>query len=266
MGINDITDNWDKNDIEIVKRLIPSQYYCLGKSDNFKFTTRYPFTCEQIVISYSELYNLFVIWNAIIHRDYFTGKSHTLDVGKHRHFIRHIPNDNNNSIRRLTKRLTGEGKNTITEAFFVVGKDALYDFCDNYLDYFLNTDNMLLENNSKNETIIREYEETRRKKRDLHFREKILKKYHSTCIICGCKEPNILEAAHIISVVNGGSDDMSNGYCLCANHHRLFDSCKLTINQGTHTFSCRNTSETDSLWHKEAEKRKFKLILPEEEQ
>lgn len=61
------------------------------------------------------------------------------------------------------------------------------------------------------------------------FRKDILKAYHSTCAICGIKEPKILRAAHIVPVAKGGSDEIQNGLCLCTNHEIAFDKGLLNI-------------------------------------
>ena len=61
------------------------------------------------------------------------------------------------------------------------------------------------------------------------FRKEILKAYNGTCAVCGIKESKILRAAHIIPVAEGGSDEMQNGLCLCANHEIAFDKGLLKI-------------------------------------
>lgn len=83
-------------------------------------------------------------------------------------------------------------------------------------------------------------------------------------IVCGCKEVNMLQAAHIISVALKGSDDISNGYCLCANHHLLFDAGKLNIDieNGIYNY----TDDISDPWKKEGEKRNFKLFLPNDKE
>jgi putative restriction endonuclease len=49
-------------------------------------------------------------------------------------------------------------------------------------------------------------------------------RYGNCCIACEMRQDRILQAAHIIPVDEGGSDDPRNGLVLCANHHRAFDS------------------------------------------
>ena len=56
------------------------------------------------------------------------------------------------------------------------------------------------------------------------FRNAILKAYTSRCFLTKENIPEILEAAHIIPVENGGSDEIANGICLRRDIHGLFDS------------------------------------------
>ncbi|MDC7674694.1 HNH endonuclease [Asticcacaulis machinosus] len=61
------------------------------------------------------------------------------------------------------------------------------------------------------------------------FRSRVLNAYERTCFITGEKIPEILEAAHIVPVKNGGSDDENNGICLRIDIHRLFDSGNIRL-------------------------------------
>lgn len=87
-----------------------------------------------------------------------------------------------------------------------------------------------------NDTIRKRYSVSRAA-RDQKFRDQVLSKYRRQCAICRCPAEKILEAAHIIAVENGGNDDPSNGICLCANHHRMFDKeyISIDVKKGTIT-------------------------------
>lgn len=61
------------------------------------------------------------------------------------------------------------------------------------------------------------------------FRTKIMKAYQNQCLLTEERIPEILEAAHIIPVNHGGSDDDNNGFCLRVDIHRLFDSGNIRI-------------------------------------
>ena len=61
------------------------------------------------------------------------------------------------------------------------------------------------------------------------FRAKIMKAYRAQCLLTKEEIPEILEAAHIIPVNHGGSDDDNNGFCLRVDIHRLFDSGNVRI-------------------------------------
>ncbi|MGO4749938.1 phosphorothioated DNA-binding restriction endonuclease, partial [Streptomyces sp. 2MCAF27] len=64
------------------------------------------------------------------------------------------------------------------------------------------------------------------------LRERVLAAYESRCAFCGYdgavedtrgRTPVGLEAAHVRWWAFAGPDDLSNGLCLCALHHKLFD-------------------------------------------
>jgi putative restriction endonuclease len=61
------------------------------------------------------------------------------------------------------------------------------------------------------------------------FRDAVLQRYQSTCIVSKCTVPEVLEAAHIDPVSKGGSHDMNNAVLLRCDIHNLFDMGLLTI-------------------------------------
>lgn len=98
--------------------------------------------------------------------------------------------------------------------------------------------------------------------RDNRFRFYVLKRYGSRCGACSIVDERLIQAAHIIPVSAGGSDEPSNGIPLCPTHHLAFDSPKipLTIQPPTlewvltdgSEFSALNISRT-SIAHLDAE-------------
>lgn len=60
-----------------------------------------------------------------------------------------------------------------------------------------------------------------------NFRRKVLTAYSSICAVC--EQKGSLRAAHIKDKANGGSDEIENGICLCANHEIAFDQGTLKI-------------------------------------
>lgn len=66
------------------------------------------------------------------------------------------------------------------------------------------------------------------------FRNAVLKAYDYECAICGNSFSELLEAAHIIPWSSGRRHlriDPRNGICLCANHHKLFDSGWISLDE-----------------------------------
>lgn len=62
------------------------------------------------------------------------------------------------------------------------------------------------------------------------FREEVLAAYSQKCTVCSLREPDLLEAAHIIR--DGAPDGIAavvNGLSLCAIHHRAYDRNLLGI-------------------------------------
>ncbi|MFE6282984.1 phosphorothioated DNA-binding restriction endonuclease [Streptomyces sp. NPDC057877] len=75
-----------------------------------------------------------------------------------------------------------------------------------------------------------------RGRRDPAMREKVLTAYEYQCAFCGYDGmlgavPVGLEAAHVRWWAFDGPDDLDNGLCLCALHHKLFDKGVLGVGE-----------------------------------
>lgn len=66
------------------------------------------------------------------------------------------------------------------------------------------------------------------------FRRDVLTSYNGKCLLTGEKIETVLEAAHILPVKYNGVDHPSNGICLRADIHRLFDSGNIRIKPSGH--------------------------------
>ena len=80
------------------------------------------------------------------------------------------------------------------------------------------------------------YEQSRRKRRDRGFSEKVLAAYGHRCAVCGFgvrlnDRPIALEAAHIMWHQARGPNRVQNALSLCALHHRLFDKGAFTLSR-----------------------------------
>ncbi|MEV7792910.1 phosphorothioated DNA-binding restriction endonuclease [Streptomyces sp. NPDC087512] len=74
----------------------------------------------------------------------------------------------------------------------------------------------------------------RGRRRDPRMRELVLTAYEYRCAFCGYDGrigavPVGLEAAHVRWWAFGGPDEVENGLCLCALHHKLFDKGVLGV-------------------------------------
>jgi hypothetical protein len=63
----------------------------------------------------------------------------------------------------------------------------------------------------------------RNRPNQVRFAFDVYKRYGSECAVCGLNVKGLLQAAHLLSKKDGGSDDARNGLSLCANHHLAFD-------------------------------------------
>ncbi|MEJ0014387.1 MAG: HNH endonuclease signature motif containing protein [Actinomycetota bacterium] len=66
--------------------------------------------------------------------------------------------------------------------------------------------------------------EIERAERDPVFKFKILKRFEGRCLITSLDVTEMLDAAHIIPVASGGTEDPNNGLLLSASVHRALDA------------------------------------------
>jgi len=71
--------------------------------------------------------------------------------------------------------------------------------------------------------------------RDRKFSIAVLQVYDHKCAICGL-QLHLIEAARIVAVKDGGSDEVQNGLALCPNHHKAFDLGLFLIDANYKTF------------------------------
>lgn len=100
---------------------------------------------------------------------------------------------------------------------------------------------------SSTETEIKLFGEKRTKKsqieraeRDPLFKFNILKRFQGKCLITGLDVTEMLDAAHIIPVANGGTEHPENGLLLSASVHRALDAGLWAINPETLHIETRN--------------------------
>jgi putative restriction endonuclease len=69
-----------------------------------------------------------------------------------------------------------------------------------------------------------EFAMVRRRYHQLRFRRDVLHAYRSRCVVCSLREPDLLEASHIVRDADDeGIAAVINGLALCAIHHRAYD-------------------------------------------
>ena len=97
-----------------------------------------------------------------------------------------------------------------------------------------------------------EAKEARRWKPDLviriernpRFKFEVAKRFRGLCAVSDLSVPKMLEAAHVVPVSKGGSDDPRNGILLSASHHRAFDRQLWAINPSTLAIETRPSGPT----------------------
>lgn len=270
--------DWERLDKTIILRNMNDSMFLANSSTEGKFVYRDRISSEQLLISYDCVHEVFSVWNASVKRLLKTSNGMiTFDRGADAH--RAVENGiGEYEIRKEFKAICFQGKKEYVEIVLLIGKKALFEFCQNYTEYLFpkigdKTDKKIafatpdsteltfidVSKLELDEIVIREKYNSLSSKRDPGFRKRILEKWNYTCAICGCREERILQAAHIKSVKNGGSDKSNNGICLCANHHLLFDSGLLDIDLLGKKFACYSDTELKAPWYIEAEKRNLSL-------
>lgn len=282
----DMMQNWPYEAKKIVLRNISNADFCVIMSDSKTgtYAKSHPIDrSARLVISYIWPKDIFVVWNAAVHAYIHNEKGMTtLSIGKeNEHFL--DESFDSDAIVSVYKTVKQPGICDCVEMVLIVGKEALFDFCKNVDEYlFPNVDTIPLgkkclyatpggeleridRTSFTSSVTIRERERIERAKRTPNFRKRVLDKWGNRCIVCGTTEERILEAAHQESVKAGGSDDPQNSFCLCANHHRMYDRAILDIDIDSGKFECHSDSVKQMAWYEQAEKRGFRLFLPGEE-
>ena len=285
-----MTTTWTLEAIRIAERSFKSDFAAYGSSCNTKYSTSIRIPNEQIVISYNCILGIYIIWNMATKKLITSPSSQlvfdlTVEASAKIQEVKHdeiVPFFQKIMISPFSEAQAVLGRSdSYVERIIFVGKERFFDFCRDFDLYFYpnpedtpSGKTLLfalpggeLQQLQKGQTslvdnIIREREKFSRAKRDPNFSNKIKKHFNYTCAICGITEKDVLQAAHIKSVAEGGSDKISNGICLCANHHLLLDSGKIVLSKDKKSFSVKNTSEIESDWYAAAKERNFKLIMP----
>lgn len=77
------------------------------------------------------------------------------------------------------------------------------------------------------------YSRTKVRPNQWRFRFDVFKRYGSSCVVCGIRRLELLQAAHLCPIEAGGSDDPRNGLVFCLTHHCAFDTGLLRIHPKT---------------------------------
>lgn len=254
------TSDWPPVALNIVYRNLnhlPCRVY-IGQSTQSKCTLdKNQFFKNDIILIFSSFIHKFIVWNVKIHEGLHAGQTVTLSVNEHS--TRKV---SSNEISPLFHPLNGTNRaEARNETVIIVPEQRLYDFISSIETYLINgfeVDHLVSTQLYKVERV---FDSIIRPRRDPEFRNKILSRYHQTCVVCGEKEPAVLEAAHIVAVKDGGNDNADNGVCLCSNHHKMYDAGIIDIDLEKGVCSLQDGYSQDVAWYKELREREFRLII-----
>lgn len=153
----------------------------------------------------------------------------------------------------------GKRGSRIWEKIYIVGLnyiDRFFEHLDDYMKFNTFDENAPQEIKIKNHEIEMESREkysSKRWKRDIKFRNKVLDSYGHKCAVCRCDIEEVLQAAHEHGYEPGNTlwDDPNHGICLCANHHLMYDKGLIDFDLITHTLSVSLPKITEMSWYKE---------------
>lgn len=240
----------------------------------------------KLVISYRSNYNFFVVWPTELN---FHKARTQFAVGQTYQFRALIGRGvGDNAIIPYYKEVKGEDSYLLGyQKILLVGANRLQDVIEHYEEYIFPSQDdegyiePICAPDEKGVPVFRRTSEdtpqallkadiTRAKdyisrtRRDYRFHRLVLERWNNRCAVCGETELIVLQAAHIIAVKDGGSDEPNNGICLCANHHLMFDGENgmhlITISEDQRTFSCSSTSEKKKEWYIQAKARGLTLF------
>jgi|GEM_PF-1528783 putative restriction endonuclease len=179
---------------------------------------------DVIVLGYLADKNVFTAWNPFLMRDRFNIKQtislysrFTVQKKASKEKISLYTDNNNQSVISFTPDNLG---------LYLENIKSIHLLSELELKELVNKSNSLNDNgidgNLKNQygvfTITHD-----RKKRDPNFRKTVYQAYDNRCAMCGI-QLELIEAAHIVPHAHDkGTDEVSNGVCLCALHHTAYD-------------------------------------------
>ena len=250
------TEEWPPHTLEIIKRnLTPYgiRVYT-GTTTGKQCGLKKEYMSEiDLLIKYNTMDKVFLVWNTIPHQFRHAGKTVTFCLMKK-------IQTKENTYRFVSHHLSGtNGSDGTEETVAIISPGALYDFCVNIED-FLGIGKTDWQEEEK-ETYIRLIDTVHRLRRNPEFRQKVLDKNGCQCAVCGERDRAALEAAHIVAVKDGGSDEVENGICLCATHHKLYDAGKLDIDLKEKVFHFTEQEPSKTYWWDEAKKRGNRLLI-----
>lgn len=216
------------NEAEDIKELLADKYgskiaitITTSTDTPLQFALKEKARTVDYAVSINKRYGLILIWNIAFRRKNGCEKK-VLTYSK---CWSHIEITQGRIVSEQKYFTVGSSQKRIIEYVLIMNFDTFYSVEDDLFD-ILGVRSI--------EDIEESVERTRsyvgRWNRDQTFRQRILERYANRCAICRCEAEEILEAAHIQGFALTGNNDVENGICLCANHHKMFDRDLIKIN------------------------------------
>lgn len=257
--------NWNEHQINQVKIWLGND--CICKFAGFNNTQAQINIKESeterfdLILGYDIYSNIYAAWNPYL---YYPKKKYSVS----------IPYMNKNEFNGFFSFYTSlrNGKSEYGKKI-IIQPSFLETFCKNWQAFLKPYNKDLLYTNhviwadkyhpipdkwenfseSNQEISIRDKEIITRYHREFSFRKLIISKYKQNsppcCVICRCEIEELLEAAHIKPVSEGGKDVIENGILLCRNHHKMLDEGMIKIHGDS--LEIYNEQVKKMAWYKE---------------
>ena len=240
--------NWNSSEKERIQTLLdPLKCKFVGFNvlDRSKSISSDDLKENDLILGYDEYHELYFAWNAHVLR--------LIDRGGNTQTIKIKENIKIEEIIQpiypVYQLHKGQYSNSFTKSelrdkMLVISKTFIDEFCKNPFLYLLpNPDDanynpdvtfampgVEYSSYDSGDTNFILTEDVRQKyscsrvSRNSKFRRRVFERCGNKCAICGISIPCVLQAAHIVAVQDGGSDDPENGIVLCSNHHLMYDA------------------------------------------
>jgi hypothetical protein len=108
-----------------------------------------------------------------------------------------------------------------------------------------------MEDNGKDYFVPDNWGKTKIRKSLIRFSNSVMRRSNSTCIVCGTRQPEVVEAAHLSPYASDPQNraNPANGVCLCTFCHRALDRRIIGIQPNGELLICQSIADSVALEH-----------------